>query len=204
MLTVMPRGATSQILDISVPDPASTNNGGLTGIVFNSAGLTCYYHRNVDAAPVNVPLRSMTAGTFIASGFVEVANNAMPGIYQVCLPDAAWASGTQTAIYLYGVANMPYVKVNVPIVDAGVGQLAAGAISRTTYGTMSELAAIPSFPGNPWDFWAWIFERSIHKTITMGSGSAATDTVYKANDTTPLGSSVCSDDGINFTRGRYM
>jgi hypothetical protein len=101
------KGSTSQILEIFIQDSSSTTGAGLTGLTNASSGLVCYYHRNTAAAAVAVSLVTMTVGTFTSSGFKEVDSANLPGCYQLCLPDAAYATGADGVIAsLKGATNM--------------------------------------------------------------------------------------------------
>lgn len=109
-------GATSVILDIFILDSTKTGTtlAGLAGLVFNTGSLTCYYHRNADATAVQVNLVTMTIGTFTSSGFVEIDAANMPGMYQLCLPNAAFITGaTQVSVTLKGAANMAQVNFTI-------------------------------------------------------------------------------------------
>lgn len=109
MLRQLVKGSTSVILDIFIQDSTAfaTTGAGLTGLVFNSASLTCYYHRNTAAVATAVTLVTMTVGAFTSSGFAEIDGTNMPGWYQLCLPNAAFASGaTMVSVILQGAANM--------------------------------------------------------------------------------------------------
>ena len=102
------KGATSVILTVSIYDSSSTTGGKLTGLVFNTSSLTCYYDRTGAAgAATAVSLVTATKGTWTSSGFVAVDGTNMPGVYQVMLPDAAFATGVnEVAFQLKGAANM--------------------------------------------------------------------------------------------------
>src|SRR3569623_1584867 len=89
-------GSTSNILQVFIADASSSTGAGLTGLVFNSSGLTAYYHRDTDTAATAITLVTMTAGTFTAGGFVEIDSTHMPGWYQFCPPDAALAAGAKS------------------------------------------------------------------------------------------------------------
>ena len=43
---VVQKGSTSVLLEFHVHDSSSTVGAGLTGLVFNTASLTCYYYRS--------------------------------------------------------------------------------------------------------------------------------------------------------------
>lgn len=106
--------STSICHDIFVSDSSSSTGAGLTGLVFNTASLTCYYHRSNDAAATQINLVTMTLGTFTSSGFVVVSGANMPGWYQVCPPNAAYATGARSvSIQCKGAANMAPVNLRV-------------------------------------------------------------------------------------------
>ena len=105
-------GATSQIFEIFVRDSSSTTGAGLTGLAYNSSGLTAYYHRSNQSSATAITPATMTLGTFTSSGFKEIDATNMPGWYQFCPPNAAFTSGQEVSFHLKGVTNMaPTVKV---------------------------------------------------------------------------------------------
>lgn len=107
--------ATSQILQIFIADSSSTTGGGLTGLVFNSAGLTAYYHKDIDTTATAITLVTMTVGTFTSSGFKEIDATNMPGWYQLCLPNAALSSGSSVVIHLKGATNMAPLPIEIDL-----------------------------------------------------------------------------------------
>jgi hypothetical protein len=110
-------GSTSVILgDVFLQDSSKQDGSGLPGIVFNTAGLTCYYHRNTGSTDVAVTLANMTLGTFTASGFKEVNATTMPGIYSFCPPDLALAAGAQmVTFYFKGATNLAVEPLDVEL-----------------------------------------------------------------------------------------
>lgn len=112
-------GSTSEIWQVFIRDSTSVTGAGLTGLVFNSAGLTAYYNRDTDASPTAISLVTMTAGTFTSSGFKEVSAANMPGVYQFCPPNAALASGAKSCVILLkGAANMVPLPIEVDMAAA--------------------------------------------------------------------------------------
>ena len=110
-------GATSRIWQIFIADSSSTTGAGLTGLVFNSSGLTCYYHRDTDTTATAVTLVTMTVGTFTSSGFKEIDATNMPGWYQLCPPNAVLASGAKSVgLLLKGATNMAPLPIEVQLV----------------------------------------------------------------------------------------
>lgn len=113
-------GVTSQIFQVFIRDSSSTTGAGLTGLVFNTASLVAYYHRDTDTTATAISLVTMTVGTFTSSGLKEIDATNMPGWYQLCPPNAALASGAASvAIHLKGATNMAPLPIEVDL-DAQV------------------------------------------------------------------------------------
>lgn len=109
-------GATSEIWQVFIRDSSSTTGGGLTGLVFNTASLTAYYHRDTDTTATAIALVTMAVGTFTSSGFKEIDATNMPGWYQFCPPNAAIAAGAKScAFHLKGATNMAPLPIEVQL-----------------------------------------------------------------------------------------
>ncbi len=138
-------GSTSEIWQVFVRDSSSTTGGGLTGLVFNSAGLTCYYHRDTDTTATSVTLQTMTVGTYTTRGFKEIDATNMPGWYQLC-PETAWlASGAKSVgIHLKGATNMAPLPIEVQLTATNVDSATAfmtSVATATNVTTVNGLAA---------------------------------------------------------------
>lgn len=108
-------GATSQTINILVTD---TSGDPLTGLVHNTAGLTCYYVRP-GAAPVAVALATLAANNsaWSSGGFKEVDSANCPGLYRLDVPNAAIAaSAPHVVIYLRGATSMAPAILKVDLV----------------------------------------------------------------------------------------
>ncbi len=100
-------GTTSKLVDLFVQDSSSNVGAGLTGLAFGTASLTCYYYREGAASAVQISLLTMTLGTWTTAGFIVVDGTNLPGVYQLGVPDAAFAAGAKSCvIMLKGAANM--------------------------------------------------------------------------------------------------
>ncbi len=110
--------AESVIVELFIQDATSVAGAGLAGLLFNSAGLTCYFKRNKDAAATAVPLVDIpTLGAFVSGGFKSVSATNMPGVYEFHIPDAAFVAGSETvSIMLQGAANMVPVTLEIELV----------------------------------------------------------------------------------------
>jgi hypothetical protein len=106
-------GTTSLIERIFLRDISVTNKvAGLTGLSFNSAGLTCYYSRAGDATPTAVSLVTATVGTWTSGGFKEISAANMPGWYEFGVPNAAIAAGAPSVgFHFKGATNMEDVPL---------------------------------------------------------------------------------------------
>ncbi len=100
-------GTTSKLVDIFVQDSSSNVGAGLTGLAFGTGSLTCYYYREGAASAVQISLLTMTLGTWTTAGFIVVDGTNLPGVYQLGVPDAAFAAGAKSCvIMLKGATNM--------------------------------------------------------------------------------------------------
>lgn len=146
-------GATSEIWQVFIRDSSSATGAGLTGLVFNSASLTAYYHRDTDTTATAISLVTMTVGTFTSSGFKEIDATNMPGWYQICPPNAALASGAKSvAIHLKGATNMAPTPIEVQLTAvnpdsataflSGIGGTWGGTKAYTFQQVMSLLMGI--------------------------------------------------------------
>lgn len=100
------RGTTSKVIRVFIRDTSQTDGRGLTGLVFNSAGLVAAYCRQGDSSATALTLVTATPGTWTSSGFVAVDATNFPGLYELGLPNAAVASGQAMQTILKGAANM--------------------------------------------------------------------------------------------------
>lgn len=109
-------GSTSQTVNIFIQDSSSATGAGLTGLVFNSAGLTCYYALP-RAAAVSVTLATLAAVTsaYSSGGFKEIDATNMPGWYRLDIPDAALASGRFVGLHLKGATNMAPLPLEIEL-----------------------------------------------------------------------------------------
>ena len=120
-------GLTDISLVVFIQDITSVEGAGLTGLLFNSAGLACYYIRP-GAAAVQLALANVAvAGAHADGGFIEIDATDMPGWYRLDLSDAIIAAGvTSAGIHLGGAANMASVLSEIQLLS----EIAAARIPR--------------------------------------------------------------------------
>jgi hypothetical protein len=113
---ILAPGRTSFLARLFVKDSRVGDGSGLTGLVYNATGLTCYRMRDDDgnAGASAVTLAAGTRGTWSSGGFVEKDATNAPGWYELGLPDAGQAAGSEACDYiLKGAANMVATNLRV-------------------------------------------------------------------------------------------
>ena len=175
-------GTTSKIVEFPIYDSSSTTGALLAGVLYNTSGISAYYHlwNAASAVSMTASLATMTVGTWTSFGFVYVDNTNMPGIYQLGIPNAALASGTGVTIVIKGVTNMVPVVLEIELtawnnqdgVRGGMTALpnaAAGASGGLPIGTsIKKNTALPSF--------AFLMTDSTNHAPKTGLGTGVTVT----------------------------
>jgi len=119
MKIIVKKGKTSKLLNVFISDSSSTTGAGLTGLVYNTASLTAYYYREgAGTGATAISLVTMTLGTWVSGGFVEIDATNMPGWYELGVPDAVLATGVDSAgIHLKGATNMAPLPIEIQLDD---------------------------------------------------------------------------------------
>lgn len=116
---VIPSGATNVSIYIFIKDSTSTNGEvGLTGLVFNSAGLTCYYVKDlVAAAQLSLVTLAAVTTAHADGGFIEIDSTNMPGWYRLDFSDTMVADTplAHLGLHLHGATNMAPFKAQIQI-----------------------------------------------------------------------------------------
>ena len=92
MKQIIPAGITSKMLTVFVQNSTSTVGGGLTGLVYNSAGLEWYWFAEDSTTSTAISLATMTLGTWATGGFVQVDATNLPGFYEIGIPNTLLAA----------------------------------------------------------------------------------------------------------------
>jgi len=186
MLLSIPAGSTSKIIQVPIFDSSSTTGALLTGLVFNSTGLTAYYNREGAAgAATAITLVTATKGTWTSGGFIAVDGTNTPGWYEVHIPDAALATGAKSVIlHLKGATNM----VPVPILI----ELTATSNQDAVRGGMTALPASGTLAVNP------VLASGTHTGAVIPTVSTLTGHTPQTGDSyarlgAPAGASVSAD-----------
>ena len=118
----IPAGSTDQTIDVFLQDSSSTTGAGLTGLLYNTSGLTCYYRKGATGSSTQLTLATQTVGgAHSDGGFVEIDSTNQPGMYRLDLSDTIVASEGYVTIYLQGAANLLATPIRVDVVSATRG-----------------------------------------------------------------------------------
>lgn len=110
-------GSVDQTIDVFIQDSSVTTGAGLSGLVFNTASLVCYYRKGATGTPTALSLVTQTVGgTHSDGGFVAVDGTNCPGQYRLDLSDTIVATPGRVTIYLRGAANMAPCLVEIEVV----------------------------------------------------------------------------------------
>lgn len=100
-------GLTSQSVDVLLLDSSSSTGAGLSGLVYNSAGLVASYRKGATGSRVAITLATQTVGgSYSSGGFVEIEATHMKGVYRFDIPDAAVDTEGFATLYFYGATNL--------------------------------------------------------------------------------------------------
>lgn len=110
-------GSKKESVNVFIRDSSSTTGAGLTGLVFNSAGLTAYYCRpRTSATAITLATLASATAAWSSGGFKEIDATNMPGWYRLDLPDAALAAGARFAdVHLKGATNMAPLPLEIDL-----------------------------------------------------------------------------------------
>ena len=174
MKLLLPKGSASVLVDVFIQDSGSSVGAGKTGLLYNSAGLTWYYHRDSASSATQVTLATMTVGTWASGGFKEVDATNMPGVYQLGIPDAALAEGAKNvSMLLKGASGMAPLPIEIQLIDV---------VYHADVWMADDNAA-----GTPTDHW---FARWYRNGVPVTSGiTSPTIQVVKPDDTDLIASS---------------
>jgi len=111
-------GATGVSIPVKVQDSSSSVGAGLSGLVFNTAGLVASYWRQ-GGTRTAIALATLAAidSVWSSGGFKEAEATHLKGSYRLDVPNAAFAAGADWVIIeLYGATNMQPVTLRVDLV----------------------------------------------------------------------------------------
>lgn len=124
------KGETDVITNIFIQDSSQTDGSGLTGLAYNTSGLTCYYVRPGAAAAALTLATQTVTGAHADGGFVEIDSTNLPGWYRLDLSDAILASGVDSVgIGLKGAANMAPCNLEIQLTNVDLNDSVRGGMT---------------------------------------------------------------------------
>lgn len=158
-------GATDQTIDVFLED---VNGSPLTGLAFNSSGLTCYYRKGATGSATALTLATQTVGgAHSDGGFVQVDATNMPGIYRLDLSDTIVATAGAVYVVINGYAGLAPCVMELEIGRAVASVV--GAVGSVTGAVGSVTGAVGSVTGN------------VGGNVTGSVGSVATGGITAAS-----------------------
>lgn len=137
------KGATDVTVDVMLIQNAGASSPGnpLTGLVYNSASLTCYYREGATGTSTQLALATQTVGgAHSDGGFVEIDATNMPGMYRLDLSDTIVSgSNNKATVVLNGATDLATHYINIVLTDfdlqsanVTVGSIANNAITAAS------------------------------------------------------------------------
>lgn len=109
-------GATSVSVALFIQDSSSTTGAGLTGVLFNSSGLTCYaVVPGSSAAAITLATLAAANSAWSSGGFKEIDSTNMPGWYRFDIPNTNISTGRSVGIHFKGVTNMAPLPLEIEL-----------------------------------------------------------------------------------------
>jgi len=175
-------GSVNVTVYINILDSSVTDGSGLTGLVFNSAGLQASYVRNQAAASTITLATQTAAGAHSDGGFVEVDASGSPGLYRLDLPDAAVASGVNSVVVsVNGATDAVPIYLELQLDDT------------------SEPTSVPAADATLEEKINYIYLFTRNK-LTQ---TATQQQIFADDGTTSIGTATISDDGTTTTKGEF-
>lgn len=174
------KATTSVTLYLFIQNSSVSTGAGLTGLVFNSAGLVAYQVRPL-AAAVAITLATQTVtGAFSSGGFVEVDATNMPGVYRFDVPNAVIDTGVNSVVVmLKGATNMAPVVIEIDLVAYDPQSATNLGLSQVDAATSSRMATYTQ----PTGFLAATFPAgTVANTINITAGTITTATNLTTNN----------------------
>jgi hypothetical protein len=180
------KGATDQTVYVFIQDSGDTTVAGLTGLVYNAAGLVASYVRPLGSR-VAITLATQTVtGAHADGGFVEVDATNMPGIYRLDLPDAAVASGVISfVVMLKGATNQAPLTLEIPLVAVNLQDSVRAGLTALPNAAADAAGGLPVSDAGGLDLDT---QRADVAAILVDTG-----TTLPATLGTPVGASLAAD-----------
>lgn len=142
------KGATNVTIDVGplLRDNSDANPGDpLTGLVYNSASLVCYYREGGTGAVTQLTLATQTVtGAHTDGGFVELSSTNMPGMYRLDLSDTIVSGTTNFAtLTIAGFADLASHTVHIILTDVDLYDATRGGMTALPNANADAAGGLP-------------------------------------------------------------
>lgn len=140
-------GLTSQTIDVFLGDSSSTTGGGLAGLAYNSAGLTCYSRKGATGSATAITLATQTVGgAWSSGGFVQIDSTNMPGVYRFDVPNAVIDAEGYATVYFRGATNLvpTAIRIDCRALPSDVKKIVADSQSATDFKDFADAGYDPA------------------------------------------------------------
>lgn len=194
-------GLTSQTIDVFLGDSSSTTGGGLAGLAYNSAGLTCYSRKGATGSATAITLATQTVGgAWSSGGFVQIDSTNMPGVYRFDVPNAVIDAEGYATVYFRGATNLvpTAIRIDCRALPSDVKKLLGTAwLTPAVAGTPDVNAKQVSGDTTAADTLELFAEALDQATGQIDSGTLADNTITAASiAASAIGSSELADGAI--------
>ena len=113
------QNSTNQIWTLVADDSSSATGGGLTGLLYNSAGLTAKWKAEGDASWTTITLQDITTlGTYESGGggFKEATSGA-GGEYEFQPLDNMFTALGKKYLVIYGATNLAPIRLEFEVIN---------------------------------------------------------------------------------------
>lgn len=184
------KGSTDVTEYVFIQDSSSAVGAGLTGLVWNAAGLVASQVRPL-AARVAITLATQTVtGAHSNGGFVEVDATNMPGVYRFDPPDTVYATGVPSVVVmLKGATNMVPLVLEIQLLDFDLNEADVAvnfkrAILGDVRGTASGTPTTTSIPTSSLVPAAAVTDQFKGRILTFDKDTTTTNLRGQATDIT--------------------
>jgi hypothetical protein len=159
------QGATSVSVNIFIADSSSSTGAGLSGLVFNTSGLTAYYMRpKVAATAITLATLAAVTSAYSSGGFKEIDATNAKGWYRFDIPDAVIANAERFVdVHFQGATNMAPLPLEIELTTVDNQDGAAFGLSRLDAAVTSRMATYTQ----PTGFLAASFPGSVAAAFTL-------------------------------------
>lgn len=140
-------GTTNFRAYIFIQDTSASDGSGLTGLVYDSAGLVCYYVRPGTVAAQLALVTQTVTGAHTDGGFVEISAANMPGVYRLDFSDIILGINYDSVVVmLKGAANMASVVMEIQLESNSFGEIfgLCSDIETDTNSIETKIDALPA------------------------------------------------------------